>query len=94
MDHFSFVGDLPGDVLSTLGYQLNFALSSGSRTSVHSHKDYHSFERPVQYKKRQLEFTTQSLSVKENPAGASRTRRKQTIQELALVSREIFDCRC
>ena len=41
LDPFSFVGD----VLSPLGYQLNLALSVGSRNSIHSHEDVHSFER-------------------------------------------------
>ena len=47
LDPFGLAGDLTSDILSTLGYQLNFALSFGGWTSVHGHEDYHSSERPI-----------------------------------------------
>lgn len=47
LDPFGLAGDLTSDILSTLGYQLNFALSFGGWTSAHGHEDYHSSERPI-----------------------------------------------
>ena len=47
LDPLGLSGDLTGDILSTLGYQLNFALSFGDWISVHSLEDNHSSERPI-----------------------------------------------